>query len=103
MAGLMDLRERLAARFGVDREAVLSRLAEWLGWWRDIMLVQSGAEEGIANVDLLGELREDASNYSPADAVTLVQALRECRRRLESNVQARIALDAMMVMAPRAG
>ena len=102
MADLMDLSERLAARFREDREAVLSRLAEWLGWWRDIMLVQSGAEEGIANVDLLGELREDASNYSPADAVTLVQALRSCRRGLESNVQARIALDAMMVMAPRA-
>jgi DNA polymerase-3 subunit delta' len=101
MADLMDLSERLAARFREDREAVLSRLAEWLGWWRDIVLVQSGAEEGVANVDLLGELREHASNYSRADAVTFVQALRECRRRLEGNVQARIALDAMMVMAPR--
>ena len=101
MADLMDLSERLAARFREDRGAVLYRLAEWLGWWRDIMLVQSGAEEGVANVDLLGELREDASDYSPADAVTLVQALRECRRRLEGNVQARIALDAMLVMAPR--
>jgi DNA polymerase-3 subunit delta' len=101
MADLMDLSERLAARFREDREAVLSRLEEWLGWWRDLVLVQSGAEEAVVNVDLLSGLREDSGRYEPKDVVVFVQALVTCRQRLERNVQARIALDALMVMAPR--
>jgi len=101
MADLMDVSERLAARFREDREAVLSRIEEWLGWWRDLVLVQSGAEEAIVNVYLLEELREDSGRYQPRDVVAFVQALAECRQRLEGNVQARIALDAMMVRAPR--
>jgi len=102
MADLMDLGEALARKFKDDREAVLDRLAEWLGWWRDLVLVQSDAEDGVANVDVMDGLREDAGRYPPADVITFVQALRECRRRLEANVQARIALDAMLVTAPRA-
>ena len=101
MADLMDVSERLAARFREDREAVLSRLEEWLGWWRDLVLVQSGAEEAAVNVDLLEGLREDSDRYQAKDVVAFVQALAECRQRLERNVQARIALDALMVMAPR--
>jgi DNA polymerase III subunit delta' len=102
MADLMDLSERMAGRFRESREAVLSRLEEWLGWWRDMVLVQSGAEEAAVNVDLLEELREDSGRYEGGDVVAFVQALAECRQRLEGNVQARIALDAMVVRAPRA-
>ena len=101
MADLMDLSERLAGRFRESREAVLSRLEEWLSWWRDLVLVQSGAEEAVVNVDLVDALREDSGRYEAKDVVVFVQALAECRRRLERNVQARIALDALMVMAPR--
>jgi len=101
MADLMDLSERLAARFREDRESVYSRLEEWLGWWRDLVLVQSGAEEGVVNVDVLDGLREDSGRYEAGDVVAFVQALATCRQRLERNVQARIALDAALVRAPR--
>jgi DNA polymerase-3 subunit delta' len=101
MADLMDLSERLAGRFRENREAVLSRLDEWLSWWRDLVLVQSGAEEAAVNVDLLDALREDGGRYPAKDVVAFLQALATCRQRLEGNVQARIALDALMVMAPR--
>jgi DNA polymerase III subunit delta' len=101
MADLMGLSERLAVRFRENREAVLSRLDEWLSWWRDLVLVQSGAEEAAVNVDLLEALREDNGLYTPREVIAFVQALAECRRRLEYNVQARIALDALMMMVPR--
>jgi DNA polymerase III subunit delta' len=101
MADLMDLTERLAVRFRENRESVLSRLDEWLSWWRDLLLVQSGAEEAAVNVDLLSELRDDAVRYATKDVIAFVQALAECRKRLEYNVQARIALDAALVRTPR--
>jgi DNA polymerase-3 subunit delta' len=102
MADLMDLTERMARQFRERREAVFDRLSAWLSWWRDVLLVQSGAEDGAANGDLLDTLRTDAGSYQRADVVAFVQALVRCRERVEANVQARIALDAMIVLAPRA-
>ncbi len=101
MADLMDLSDRLSRRFREHREDVLERLSTWLAWWRDVLLVQSGAADGVTAVDLLDTLGEDASRYKLPHVVAFVQALVECRERLESNVQARIALDALVVRAPR--
>jgi len=102
MADLMDLTERMARQFREKREAVFDRLSAWLSWWRDVLLVQSGAGDGIANVDLTEVLQLDADRYERADVIAFVQSLTKCRERLEANVQARIALDATLVMAPRA-
>jgi len=104
MGDLMDLGERLAQQFRRDREPVFERLDAWLSWWRDVLLVSAtgvDSGDGVANVDILDALREDAGQYSRKDVLAFVQALRECRRRLEGNVQARIALDALLVRTPR--
>jgi DNA polymerase-3 subunit delta' len=98
MADLMDLGERLAQQFRRDREPVLERLDAWLSWWRDVLLVSASEGDGVANVDMVEALREDAGVYEREDVVAFVQALRECRRRLEENVQ---ALDALLVRTPR--
>ena len=98
----MDLAERLSAQFKNDREVVLDRIAHWLAWQRDVLLVQSRAEDGVANVDMLDELRDDAHHCDRHEVLAFVQALIACREHLESNVQSRIALDALMVEAPRA-
>jgi DNA polymerase-3 subunit delta' len=102
LADRFDLAERLSGQFKNDREPVVDRLEEWLGWQRDVLLVQSGAEEGVANADMVDELREDARRCGRAEVLAFVQALIACREHLASNVQSRIALDALMVQAPRA-
>lgn len=102
MVELIDITERLARRFREDREDVLERVGAWLSWWRDVLFVQSGAPESATAVDLMDALREDASRYEPTQVVAFVQALVKCRKRLEGNVQARIALDALVATAPRA-
>jgi len=101
MADRFDLAERLSGRFKNDRDAVARLIDDWLGWWRDVMLVQAGAEDGVAHVDMVDELREDARRCLSMEVRGFVQALAECREHLEVNVQARIALDALMVQAPR--
>ncbi|HEU4758784.1 MAG TPA: DNA polymerase III subunit delta' [Dehalococcoidia bacterium] len=98
----MGLAERLAGDFHRDRGAVLSLLGDWLDWWRDVLLIQSGAEEGAANHDLLGELREDARRCPQADVQGFVRALILGRRHLEENTQPRLALEALVLEAPRA-
>jgi DNA polymerase-3 subunit delta' len=101
MGDLMDMTERMSRQFRERREAVFERLSAWLSWWRDVLLVQSGAEDSAANIDLLERLRSDAQRYEREVVTRFVHAVLKCRERLEANVQARIALDAMAVRAPR--
>ncbi len=100
VAERMRLAEKLLDDFRANRDAVYTVLAEWAGWWRDVMLVQSGAEDGIANLDLLDELREDASVHSREEVLAFVRAIIAARDHLRANVQARPALELLVLEAP---
>jgi DNA polymerase III subunit delta' len=100
LADRMDLAEKLSDAFKRDRDATLDQLDEWAGWWRDVLLTQSGADERVANLDLSAELREAAELYGRADIAGFLQALIDTRTYLCGNVQSRIALDALMLAAP---
>ncbi|MDO8615155.1 MAG: AAA family ATPase [Dehalococcoidia bacterium] len=102
VAQRLDLAERLSDDFKRDREGVLTLLAQWQDWWRDVLLTGCGAEEGMANLDMAEELREDAARHGAREAAAFVQALREARQQLEENVQSRVALEALVLQAPTA-
>jgi DNA polymerase-3 subunit delta' len=96
----MRLSEKLSDQFKQGREPVFALLEEWLGWWRDVLLMQAGAEEGIANTDLIAELQEAAARHSRDDVMHFVQATLAAKEHLHANVQSRIALDALLLEAP---
>ncbi len=102
IAGRMELAERLSDEFKRDRESVLSHLGQWQAYWRDVLLVQSGAAEAVANVDQAGALREDAGRCAPDEVVAFVQAVLDTRGYLAANVQSRLALEALLLRAPAA-
>jgi DNA polymerase-3 subunit delta' len=101
LADRMDLAEKLSDAFKRDRDATLGQLDEWAGWWRDVLLTQSGAGERVVNLDLSAELREDAESYARVDIASFLRALIDTRTYLCENVQSRIALEALMLAAPR--
>lgn len=94
--------ERLAGAFARDRDAVYTALAHWASWWRDILLIAAGRDNQINNVDRRAELATAAMRFDPATVVRVLQALREARQDLESNVNPRLALDAFMLRLPLA-
>lgn len=102
MADRMELAERLAERFREKRDDVFSRLDEWESWWRDVLLSQSGAAESAANADMRTELEADARACERTAVLSFVKALGEAREQLRANVSARLALENLMVQAPRA-
>ena len=53
-------------------------------------------------MDLLPQLREDASLYAGPPVVAFVQALASARRNLTENVQPRLALEALLLETPGA-
>ncbi|HXG36343.1 MAG TPA: DNA polymerase III subunit delta' [Dehalococcoidia bacterium] len=96
------LAERLAARFSSDSAAVRETLASWRSWWRDVLLLQSGCPEGVTNTDQWPLLQADAENSFPAEVVAFLRALEQTARYLEYNVNPRLALEALLLQAPRA-
>jgi DNA polymerase-3 subunit delta' len=97
-----DLAEKLSDAFKRDREPVFAQFDTWAGWWRDVLLAQSGAGEAVANVDMLDAIAADAQAFDRVDVVRFLQAISDTRTYLSENVQSRIALDALMLEAPRA-
>ncbi|MBF8286854.1 MAG: polymerase delta prime subunit, partial [Dehalococcoidia bacterium] len=77
-------------------------LEAWRDWWRDVLLVQAGAEDGVANVDRLAELREDARRYGHPGVAAFVRAVGEAGRNLQENAQPRLVLETLLLAAPRA-
>ncbi len=100
IAERMRLAEKLSDDFKRDREPVFALLAAWLAWWRDLLLVQAGAEDGVANSDLLPQLRQAADRHTQKDAIRFVRALLMADEQLHANVQSKIALEALLIQAP---
>lgn len=92
--------ERLAGVFARDRDEGYTALAHWASWWRDILLIAVGRDNQICNVDRRVELATVAMRFDAASAVHVLRALREARQDLESNVNPRLALDALMLRLP---
>jgi len=90
----------VAGRFSRDRTTVLAVLDLWRGWWRDVLLVSSGCQDAITNLDLGDILKAEASRYDADQVVAFLRSLAATKRRLEENVNPRMALEVLMLDLP---
>ena len=102
LADRFDLAQNLTDAFRKNRQKALSSLDEWTLWWRDVMVMQSGSLDSVVNSDAMADLKWDADAYSLQDVKGFVESLVEASHHLAINVQARIALEAVMLGVPRA-
>ena len=75
-------------------------LETWLGWWRDVLLVQNGDGARITNVDRATALREHAERFTLEQAQSTLQAVRATAHYLMQNVNARLALEVLLLNLP---
>ncbi|MFN8533327.1 MAG: DNA polymerase III subunit delta' [Dehalococcoidia bacterium] len=99
----LDRAGKLAARFGASREEVQETLGLWEGWLRDVLIIAAG--EGrtgdlLRNIDRHEEIETAARRIPAAEARKAIEALRQCRRQLEANVNPRLALEAALLDLP---
>ena len=99
----IELAEKLSESFRQDRHVVHNRINGWLDWWRDVVLVQSGAGDSVANSDRIADLGEDAGRWPREEVLAFVRSLIATREYLAANVQPKIALDALMLDVPGGG
>ena len=92
----------LAERMHKARTAVEETLALWLSWWRDLLLLRHGLDEGmLTNVDRREELQTLAGQFTSQQITHVVQAIQQTLRRIDGNVNPRLALEALLLTLPR--
>jgi DNA polymerase-3 subunit delta' len=96
-----EQRVRRAQR-GAEREELLAQLEELASWYRDLVVVGVGAEAAATHVDMLEELRGDATRERLLGAERAAEAVRETWRKLEEfNLSPQLALEALFVEVSR--
>jgi DNA polymerase-3 subunit delta' len=97
MAGAMkDLEDRQKSRATrVKRDTLDGALLELAAFYRDVLVMQCGADVELANADRLTDLRRLASQSAPEATLRRIQAVMRCRERLTLNVAPLLAVEEM--------
>ncbi len=83
-----------------EKEALPELLEYWLGWWRDILLIQNGENSRITNIDRETALCDQAKHLSRNQVQEALQAIRSTARYLEQNANPRLAVEVLLLKLP---
>ena len=103
MAGAMkDLEDRQKSRATrVKRDTLDSALLELVAFYRDVLMMQFGADAELFNGDRYDDLRRLASSSTPEATLRRIQAIMRCRERLTLNVAPLLAVEEMTLSLAR--
>lgn len=110
-AWLDDLKQLLSsnrlARFAyaeaVSKDKTMSLpdvLQTWLSYWRDILLLTSGAAVPLGNVDRQGEIEQLADQLALNKVRKVIQAAERTMQLLDKNVNPRLAMEIFLLDMP---
>ncbi|HXT92329.1 MAG TPA: DNA polymerase III subunit delta' [Trebonia sp.] len=99
MAGAMkDLEDRQKSRATrVKRDTLDSALLELASFYRDVLMVQVGADVALANADRVDDLRRLAAAGTPEATLRRLEAIMRCRERLTMNVAPLLAVEELTI------
>jgi DNA polymerase-3 subunit delta' len=95
----------LSERWSTQPETVRETLRVWMSWWRDVLLVQLGLLDRIVHLEP-GEqaaLHAAAERVEPGSARLAAAAIQQTLADLDTNVNARLALDLLLLRLPGLG
>jgi DNA polymerase III subunit delta' len=94
----------LSERWTAQPEHVRDTLRVWLSWWRDVLMIQLGLVDRVVHLEA-GEqaaLRATAEQVSPLSVRQAAAAVQQSLADLDTNVNARLVLDLLLLRLPRA-
>ena len=86
------------SRAGTDIDAALGL---WATWWRDVLLVQRALSDDILNLDRKAQLLQQADLFRGEQVEGALRDLMQTARRIKANVNARLALDVLLLRLPK--
>jgi DNA polymerase-3 subunit delta' len=99
VAGAMkDLEDRQKSRATrVKRDTLDGALLDLAAFYRDVLMVQSGADVELANADRIEDVRRLAAAAPPEATLRRIEAIMRCRERLTLNVAPLLAVEEMTI------
>jgi DNA polymerase-3 subunit delta' len=99
MAGaLKDLEDRQKSRATrVKRDTLDGALLELAAFYRDVLMVQYGADVELANADRVDDVRRLATLSGPEATLRRLEAIMRCRERLTLSVAPLLAVEEMAI------
>src|SRR5215469_5482068 len=93
-------RFEVAQHLSAEGDKIRGILELWLLWWRDMVLAANNSLDLIVNVDMRSQLQEQAAQIGSSEAQRMVRAILRTVEALEQNVNARVALEVLMLDLP---
>jgi DNA polymerase-3 subunit delta' len=90
----------IVQQLGTDGEKIRSLLELWLLWWRDIVLAANNCLDLTVNVDRRDLLKTQAAKIGSSEAQRMIRTLLQAQETLDQNVNARLALEVLMMDMP---
>jgi DNA polymerase III subunit delta' len=90
----------VAQRLSADSDKLHGILELWLLWWRDMVLAANNCLDLIVNVDMQGMIQNQAAKVGAAESQRMVRAILGTMEALDQNVNARVALEVLMLDVP---
>jgi DNA polymerase-3 subunit delta' len=94
-------RFEIVQQLSADSDKVRNILELWLLWWRDMVLTANNSLDLTVNVDMRELLQKQAAKIGPAESQRMVRAILQTMEMLDQNVNARIALEVLMLDLPK--
>lgn len=83
-----------------DPNTIKELLTLWLTIWRDLLLVQSGSQSRLVNLDWQQTLARLAGQIQLSQTIAMVISLRQALKNLERNVNPRLNLEVVLLKLP---
>jgi DNA polymerase III subunit delta' len=97
-AAITDLERRQKSRATrTQRDALDRALLDLAAFYRDVLVLQLGAQVELLNGDLQRSLERIASTSTPESTLRRVEAVLACREAVDTNVAPLLAVEAMAV------
>ncbi len=90
----------LASRFIQKRAEVQEILEEWMGLWRDMLLIASGQADMVINLDYADSLQTLTDGFNISDIRSGLSAIMLAQKQLRQNASPRLALEVIMLDMP---
>jgi DNA polymerase III subunit delta' len=93
-------RFELAQKLSTEGDKIQSMLELWLLWWRDLIFAANGCSDLIVNVDMRALLQKHAAKISSTESQRMIRNILHTLEVLAQNVNARMALEVLMLDVP---
>jgi DNA polymerase-3 subunit delta' len=87
----------------LDRKVDLrNELQVWLTFWRDVLVVAAGLTGSMTNLDYAQQVQQLADQIGMESAQTYVKSIEDTIERIDRNVNARLAMEVLLMDFPKA-